>query len=86
MLHGRIFQFDPKVVRAHEARWIVSAQGGGYVKLERSPGWNMARAEQFCFEFMHLLNKSEMIKRLTIGLIRSLIYIMILHWSRQYQV
>ena len=46
MSHGRIFQFGPKVVRAYEACWNVSAQGGGDVKLERSSGWNLARAER----------------------------------------
>ena len=46
MSHERIFQFGPNVVRAHEACWNVSAQGEGDVKLERSPGWNLARAER----------------------------------------
>ena len=43
--HRIFFQFDPKVVRAHEACWNVSNQGGGDVKVGRSPGWNLARAE-----------------------------------------
>ena len=46
MPHGRILQFDPKVVRAYEACWDVSTQGGGDDKLERSQGWNLARAER----------------------------------------
>ena len=46
MSHERIFQFGPKVVRVYEACWNVSAQGGGDVKLERSPGWNLAQAER----------------------------------------
>ena len=46
MPHGRIFQFDPEVVRAHEAFWNVSAQGGGDVKLGRSEVKNLAQAER----------------------------------------
>ena len=46
MSHGRMFQFGPKVVRAYEACWNVSAQGREDVKVERSPGWNLARAER----------------------------------------
>ena len=46
MPHGRVFQFDSKVVRAHEARWNISAQGGGDVTFGSSPGWNLAQAER----------------------------------------
>ena len=34
------------MVRAREACWNVSPQGGGDVKLESSPRWNLARAER----------------------------------------
>ena len=44
--HRRIFQFDPKVVRAHEACWNVSTRGEGHAKLGRTLGWNLARAER----------------------------------------
>ena len=46
MPHGRIFQFDPKLVGAHETCWNISAQGGGDVTFGSSPGWNLARAER----------------------------------------
>ena len=46
MTHGRDFQFDQKVVLAHEGCWNVSPQCGGGVKLVRSPGWDLAQTER----------------------------------------
>ena len=46
MPYGGILQFDPQVVRAFQACRNVSTQSGGDVKLGRSPGWNLARAER----------------------------------------
>ena len=46
MPHGRILQPDPQVVRPNQARRTTTGQGGGDVKLGRSPGWKLARAER----------------------------------------
>ena len=37
---------DPQVVRADQARGATPDQGGGDVKLGRSPGWNLVQAER----------------------------------------
>ena len=47
MPHGRVLQHDPQLVRADQARWSTSDQGGGDAKLGRSPGWNLLRDERF---------------------------------------
>ena len=62
MPRGRIFQLDPKVVHDHEECWNVFAQGGGDVKLGRSPGWNLERAERswlWTYAFVEGLQKDQ---------------------------
>ena len=46
MPYGKVLQSDAQVVCAYQTRGNVSARGGGDVKLGRSPGWNMVRAER----------------------------------------
>ncbi|POM72680.1 LOW QUALITY PROTEIN: Reverse transcriptase [Phytophthora palmivora] len=46
MPDGRVLQFDPPVVCSHETRWDAARRRGEDVKLERSPGWNLVRAER----------------------------------------
>ena len=43
---GEVLQFDAQVVCAYQARRNVSVRGVGDVKLGRSPGWNLHRAER----------------------------------------
>ena len=45
MPYESIFQFEPKMLRVHEAFWDVSAHDEGDFKLGRSPGWNLTRDE-----------------------------------------
>ena len=59
MPHGSIFQFAPKGLRAHEARWNFSSEGGGDLNPGLSPDWNMARAQHLGFAFMYLLKENE---------------------------
>ena len=47
MPFGKVLQCDQQVVWAHQARMNVSVRGGGDVKLGRSPGWNLVRAESY---------------------------------------
>ena len=46
MPYGIIVQFDPQALRARQACRNVPAHGEGNVKLGRSPGWNLARADR----------------------------------------
>ncbi|POM63185.1 hypothetical protein PHPALM_27546, partial [Phytophthora palmivora] len=46
MPDGSVLQFDPPVVCSHETRWDAARRRGKDVKLERSPGWNLVRAER----------------------------------------
>ena len=46
MPYGEILQSDPQVVCAEQACRNVPVQGRGDVKLGRSPGLNLARAER----------------------------------------
>ena len=46
MPFGKSLQSDAQVVCAFQARRNVSVRGGGDVKLGRSPGWNLVRAER----------------------------------------
>ena len=50
MSNGRVLQLNPQVVFANQARRNVFARSEENVKLGRSPGWNLARAERskFC--------------------------------------
>ena len=45
MPFGKVRQSDAQLVCAHQARRNVFVRGKGDVKLERSPGWNLVRAE-----------------------------------------
>ena len=46
MPNGGVLQPDPQVVCAHQACWHVPDESRGDVKLGRSPGWNLVRAER----------------------------------------
>ena len=46
MSNGRVLHLRAQVVRANQARRNVSARSEENVKLGRSPGWNLARAER----------------------------------------
>ena len=46
MSHGGVLQHDPQVVCPHQACRHVTRESGEDVKLERSPGWNLVRAER----------------------------------------
>ncbi|POM71342.1 Hypothetical protein PHPALM_12106 [Phytophthora palmivora] len=39
-------KYPMEVVRPHETRWDAARRRGEDVKLERSPGWNLVRAER----------------------------------------
>ena len=43
---GKVLQSDAQVVCAYQARRTVYVRGGGDVKLGRSSGWNLVRAER----------------------------------------
>ena len=47
MPFGKVLQSDAHVVCAYQTHRNVYVRGGVDVKPERSPGWNLVRAERF---------------------------------------
>ena len=46
MPFGKVLQSEAQAVCAYQARRNVYVRCGGYVKLGRSPEWNLVRAER----------------------------------------
>ncbi|OWY95134.1 hypothetical protein PHMEG_00034942, partial [Phytophthora megakarya] len=65
--NGGILQSDPPVVCPEQTCWDVASERGEDAKLERSPGWNLVRAErsELCiFAYVEKREKPEVSKQI----------------------
>ena len=65
MPYGRVLHHDPSVVRPSQACGHTPGEGREDVKLGRSPGWNLVRAERSRLCIYAYVEEDRRIKKLT---------------------